>query len=720
QVECQGATVMAKLNWTLWLCAIAMIISVSANNEMKPETNGNFSMATYQRIMRLRHLAVEFFEYYANITVTDLMGQTARIPTQEDLQCAAEVAQLGQALQSGQLWALRMIDSWGSLPAGILHGNLRDLGNFDECIRVHHETPVTGHILRGKYCSAKLLSGSALGADAVALGFLNVQTAVCFPAACSGDHMDVLFRQLLQQLLNIELNTEQNLINDKNCQTNESEPLDGLTIFTIVLLGIFVGLVVLSTVYDYLCCKDQNRLPALVQIFSARVNTRGLFRITDSKSNPNVIDCLHGIRCLSLIWVIYGHCYLVAALTPNVNLVDVLPWFKSPFSMFIIHALFSVDTFFFLSGLLVVLVALRTMDKTNGKLNVPLMYLHRFLRLTPVLAMAILGYMTILPILGGGPVYKAFINLNSAACEESWYWTLLYVQNYVVPDNLCLAHSWYLGVDMQLYVISPLLLIALYKWGKKAVAGIVVIMLLLAACLFSMMMVRDYSLQMMRDSDKIYFSTHTRASPWIIGLLFGYFLHVNRGKTFKLNRLTVWAGWIFSLALIFACLFGIYPYTANGYELPTLNEAFYVTLTRIAWPIALVWVVFACKYGYGGMANSFLSSPMWQPLSKLSYCAYIWHLMIEQFNGMNTQTSTYFSDYQVMLRFWSDFGFTIILAYGMYILIEGPTGGIQMLLLPSGKPKTTPQAAVPIQPHVNDVDKDSAAPPLAVKVSLDS
>lgn len=123
---------------------------------------------------------------------------------------------------------------------------------------------------------------------------------------------------------------------------------------------------------------------------------------------------------------------------------------------------------------------------------------------------------------------------------------------------------------------------------------------------------------------------------------------MNRGKCFKLNRLTVWLGWIISLGLIFTSLFALYPYTANGKTLPTLDEAFYVTLTRIAWPLALVWIVFACKYGYGGLANSFLSSPMWQPLSKLSYCAYIVHFFVEQFNAVITHTNTYFSDYQVV------------------------------------------------------------------------
>lgn len=56
-----------------------------------------------------------------------------------------------------------------------------------------------------------------------------------------------------------------------------------------------------------------------------------------------------------------------------------------------------------------------------------------------------------------------------------------------------MMHSWYLGVDTQLYVISPIFHFVLYKWNKKAVAGIVVLMLLLTACLISMMAMNDFS-----------------------------------------------------------------------------------------------------------------------------------------------------------------------------------------------------------------------------------
>jgi len=48
---------------------------------------------------------------------------------------------------------------------------------------------------------------------------------------------------------------------------------------------------------------------------------------------------------------------------------------------------------------------------------------------------------------------------------------------------------------MQLFLISPILLFALYKWGKKAAAAIGVLIVLLSGCLFATMMVNHYSIK---------------------------------------------------------------------------------------------------------------------------------------------------------------------------------------------------------------------------------
>ncbi|XP_041447569.1 nose resistant to fluoxetine protein 6-like [Drosophila obscura] len=679
---------------TLLLFIFGLAVAKASNWDVELHKGMEMDVEEFQRMAKLRHLSEEFRSFYQNITLSDLVPES-RLPTQQDLQCYAEFAHLTAALVNGSLWAYRMFDSWGSLPAGILVGHFKDLGHYDECVNIE-QAITSNYNLMGKYCLAQLPLQLPM----------NVQTAVCFPASCSAANMDTLLLRLLKQLLGVELSADLTFVKERTCKTAEREPYDGLTVFTIAFLSVLGAAVVLSTLYDYFLCEDQEKLPAILRVFSARYNSRGLFRISNN-SNPNVVHCLHGMRGMSLIWVCFGHDYLIGITSPNINFLDVYKWAKSPFMVVIYEGVFAVDTFFFISGMLVSMVALRSMEKAKGKLNIPLMYLHRYLRLTPIVAVAILVYLKVLPLMADGPLFGNWNFDNYDSCNENWYWTLLYIQNYAA-DRICLAQTWYLAIDMQLYIIAPLLLIVVYKWGTKGAAAVMLLTLLLAAYLFSIMVIKNNSLISGGDID-LSQNTHLRASGWLVGFLFGYYLHTIRGKSIKHSSPIVWLGWLTSLALLFTCIFAMYPYSgANSKALPILNEAFYVSLSRIAWPLGLSWVVFACMQGYGGLANSFLSSPLWQPLSKLSYCVYMWHLFIQNLNAGRTRVSTYFSDYDVMLRFWQDFGFSLLLAYVMYILVEAPFGGLSSLILPNRRAPPTPK--VPLDetdPKANQLGNDA-------------
>lgn len=98
------------------------------------------------------------------------------------------------------------------------------------------------------------------------------------------------------------------------------------------------------------------------------------------------------------------------------------------------------------------------------------MYLHRYLRTTPVLAVLILVIVSLLKHLGSGPLFE-FTTYYSMImdCEKHWWPALLHIQNYYNPleavscDFLsfllcgcnflslqCLQASWYISADFQL------------------------------------------------------------------------------------------------------------------------------------------------------------------------------------------------------------------------------------------------------------------------------
>lgn len=100
--------------------------------------------------------------------------------------------------------------------------------------------------------------------------------------------------------------------------------------------------------------------------------------------------------------------------------------------------------------------------------------------------------MTVLTKYNNGPLWNVFLDRSNKECYKSWWAALLYIQNYYNSPNIvsaphilqfpvdlpsfcffpfsqCFLHSWYLSVDFQLFVVSPLLVYLLYRLGHKFV-----------------------------------------------------------------------------------------------------------------------------------------------------------------------------------------------------------------------------------------------------------
>ena len=72
----------------------------------------------------------------------------------------------------------------------------------------------------------------------------------------------------------------------------------------------------------------------------------------------------------------------------------------------------------------------------NGKIKIFSVYLHRYVRMTPLLAVSMLVSMSLLRFLGNGPFWPIVLDFNTGHCEHYWWSTLIYVQNYVNPKNI--------------------------------------------------------------------------------------------------------------------------------------------------------------------------------------------------------------------------------------------------------------------------------------------
>lgn len=67
------------------------------------------------------------------------------------------------------------------------------------------------------------------------------------------------------------------------------------------------------------------------------------------------------------------------------------------------------------------------------------------IRLTPAYFAMIGLYSTWFIRIGDGPLWKYRISMEQERCQLSWWKNLLYINNYIGNDQLCMFQSWYLA-----------------------------------------------------------------------------------------------------------------------------------------------------------------------------------------------------------------------------------------------------------------------------------
>lgn len=101
-------------------------------------------------------------------------------------------------------------------------------------------------------------------------------------------------------------------------------------IFRVSLCGLMV-FVLLCTIYEIFVKRFSLKPNQGLLSFSAYSNSKFLF---SSHSTEQELDCLNGIRSLSILWVILGHRYFLTMYVPIVNGLDILDVCTSKVNLF--------------------------------------------------------------------------------------------------------------------------------------------------------------------------------------------------------------------------------------------------------------------------------------------------------------------------------------------------------------------------------------------------
>ncbi|CAG0886883.1 unnamed protein product [Cyprideis torosa] len=639
-------------------------------------------------------------------------------------------------------WALKMMDSTAvGVPSGMLSNNVWHVGMFSECLsveadRLEGDGTFPANFL-GKYCFVReaykaeytppefpndLNDPTALQMRLIApllAGGANIFRGVCVPSSCSENDLITAWERTAvdYELAGLDISTY------GSCSTSEALEYNRSEISFLTVVAITLALCLAGTAID-LHLRAANKNPKnmgkavrSVLAFSFYTNLERLMATNVTADN---IGCLNGIRVLSMMWIITGHVYQqIPALGSSDIFREYEYWDEFITRSLVSSSVLAVDSFLFMSGFLVTYASMKELRKRKGKINMFLFYFHRYVRLTPVVLMHTWFLATSYIRTGSGPFWNVVAEEQRKLCEDQFWEIPLYIQNIVTPMPMCNGITWYITVDMQLYLITPIILFPLYHFPLAGLIGLVLAILgsifLRLGLLYYHDVLSIYLWQTLYNSDKlgfeeVYITPWGRASPYLIGMLVSVLFQEAKSRKLKLTKarrqhnsgktVQVIVGWGVTLATFLTLLTILHPWGGqHDPEIPVhfgrLYSAFYTSI----WALGLGWMVIACSFGYGGPLNSFLSWSLFVPLGRLIYAAYLFHILVFFWYNHSLKHIHDNTDERNVFIAFGVATLTMLIALVASLLFESPIMNLEKIFLapPEQRPKFI-GAGAPIPP----------------------
>ncbi|XP_025404922.1 nose resistant to fluoxetine protein 6-like [Sipha flava] len=650
---------------------------------------------------------------------------TARISAQ----CVDHMEQYQAALRNGKMWAFKMSDASGHYSSGYFWGNTFWLGSKSLC----NELSEYEKELPFKLGFNIIKTYIALQAP-INYTERYQHLGLCMPYSCTKADVDEMISQSLHQDI-----PERDVKVAKVKSPHESYDLFNDRIFwlLIIISATTTVFLILGTALDmYLeknkhekmngymfdnyryavssaklqplsthskidiesesskssesLSKPHNYTCTAVNMLLAFSVLRNLKQICDKTIGEDTISTVHGLRSLSMMWIVLGHvCIVSFKYSDNMEFRTMAE--RHILFQLINKATFSVDTFFFISGLLVSFLYFRTtakvdvnkLTKTTGFLSNFIEFLglliYRFCRLTAPYFFALGVVQLTMTWFHYNSVFDPPTN-DHINCPKYWWRNLLYINTLFPVQDMCMLWSWYLADDTQFYILGVILLILSARYFKLA-ASTLVFCTVVSWFTTGYIAYTNKHMPNIDDPlalfDKIYDKPWTRLGPYFVGMSIGWLLFKTECKI-KMNTLTVVTGWTVSSAMLTSLIFSFHQV-----ELHPIVAAAYSSLSHTLWALCLSWTVIACATGHGGYMNKLLSCKFLIPFSRTTYCAYLVHPIVIRYVVMKRDSPLHLTVETVAILFLGQITVSYIFAFILSIAFEAPIVSLLKLVSPT-------------------------------------
>ncbi|XP_054157739.1 nose resistant to fluoxetine protein 6-like [Oppia nitens] len=691
---------------------------------------------------RTRVRLEELFEQYMPQLIQ--MSSTVQLSPQ----CTLDAIRILMGLRKLQPWAIKMLDSSGKVPDGILGGTLTALGSYDDCLesRIGDDQTDTDNT-KGQYCAINVrpylppkpplhLLEKEFNDAADAKGFakehhfariaplfyyLRLRLGICVPASCQMTDMDLITKRISYRFrVNVSV---------QHCDIKpESFAIESDQYGPLAVIAGLLIVIASATIYDTMVGGDgydssgqtttlssssttttvvykiRKFLANCFLTFSVRLNSSIIMSTATTNVSANHhIRPLNGLRVISLVWIMIAHTYMTLDYRATGRLITTKELPKGLIFQTILNASLAIETFFFLSGLLVTYNCIIRMNQSNRYWRLTdwlVFYIHRYIRLTPessgvaikkiyktaimlLIVIFLFGYR-----LGNGPLWQELIYPTAHKCRDNWWTHLLYISNFINGKDMCFLHLWYIAADMQLFILTPIFLAILHRHAYLGQLLLIISIVLSILSSGIITYIEDLPPTLLFNNpdpsarrlygNLLFVKPYPHAAPYVVGMLTGYLLY--QYSHIKLSLKVKSIGWLLATMVVVLEIFGTWIWNSGHSEPTRLVSTLYAGLSRTLWALAMAWIIVACHNGFGGTLNSILSASMFVPLSRLSYVAYLIHPGMMYVFIASTRNVYAFSHYFVIQLFFSHLTTTYIVSYLLALVIEYPFVSLETIV----------------------------------------
>lgn len=394
------------------------------------------------------------------------------------------------------------------------------------------------------------------------------------------------------------------------------------------------------------------------------------------------IFCIHGIRCITMSWIIITHTmqYNDWSAFARTRLVE--SHLESLINQPLFNGSYLVDTFFLISGLLSSYTIFRNPggaaaarsrrhqssarpnqaeeEQQRGhsssspspnpnvahhlskRFSTRAYLIGRYLRLTPQVLFTSLLFI-VLPLIttSGGPHWYTMTGEYSEYCSKNWWVNLLHIQAFYRPSEMCNFVSWWISVDMFYHLFGLALILVAINWGPRWALSSCA---LLVVANLGLQFKRHYELELppnllstipqagamwTKMTIHFFWSPLAHAFPFFWGFYVGFEM-ARRGAAIAgwLSPRRACAGWLLVIVLLGAQSYSTYFWVVGRWRYSRLESAAFYALSSLNWSLGVSWIIVACKHGYGAWINGLLSSTLFIVLSRTSYLVYLSHFLV--------------------------------------------------------------------------------------------